>query len=349
MKSFVYKKEKCFELAEREKPKIKNDDDVLLSVPYCGICGTDIGIFHGHHPANVGIVLGHEYCGTVTDAGNKVSHLKKGDKVVVDPNLKCGVCFYCRNGLSSQCEWMAAGTTLGIFNDGGLAPFNLVPANALFKVPDDMNMRDAAIVEPLSCVLNGVKTASIQPEDTVLIIGAGPIGTLFIDVVSNIASRVIVSEKDAWRRNHSDFYTKHVFDPSDGKLVQRVHEVTNGLGCDVVIEATGYCFEDALSCVKKRGKIILFGMNQKVQVNFKPYDITRNEIRIFGSYIQDATFDPAIQMLYHNKVNVNHYVTHEIPLEKISEAFLALGLDLSSGKPAKAEAIKVLVKNPVAE
>ncbi len=344
MRAFVYKKEKCFELAERKKPQVKNDNDVLLRVPYCGICGTDIGIFQGHHPANKSIVLGHEYCGVVEDAGDGVTHLKKGDKVVVDPNLKCGVCFYCRNGLSSQCKWMATGTTLGIFNDGGLAPYNVAPAGALYKIPDDMNMRDAAIVEPLSCVLNGVKTAGIQPEDTVLIIGAGPIGTLFIDVVARIASRVVVSEKDAWRRSHSEFYTKHVFDPSDGKLKEKVRELTNGLGCDVVIEATGYCFEDALACVKKRGKVVLFGMNQNVQVNFKPYDITRNEIRVFGSYIQDSTFDPAIQMLHHGRVNLNHYVTHELPLEKIGDAFLALGLDLSTGKPVKAEAIKILVK-----
>lgn len=343
MKAFVYKKKKYYELAEREKPQVKKDDDVLINVAYCGICGTDIGIYFGYHPANTGIVLGHEYCGTVVDAGDKVSHLKKGDKVVVDPNLKCGICYYCRNGLSSQCEWMATGTTLGIFNDGGLALFNVAPMNALYKIPDDMSLRDAAIVEPLSCVLNGVKTADVQPEDTVLIIGAGPIGSLFTDVISKIASRVIVSEIDAWRRKHTEFYTQHVINSSDKNLREKVLELTAGRGADVVIEATGYALEESLACVKKRGKVILFGMNQSVKTTIKPYDITRNEIRILGSYIQDATFDPAISMLYNKKISVDHYITHEVPLENISEAYLALGLNLRSAARVKAEAIKVLV------
>lgn len=344
MDALVFHGLKNISIAQKPFPEISADTDVLLQVAYCGICGTDLGIYSCHHPAKPGVTMGHEYAGTVVDAGNAVAHLKKGDKVAVDPNLKCGFCYYCQNGQSSQCEWMAKGNTLGIFADGGLAPFNVAPVSAIYKLPNDMSLKDAALVEPLSCVLNAISAADIQPGDSVLIIGAGPIGSLFADLLSQMASCVFVSEIDEFRRKHTQTYTPHVVNPKTEDLPARVKQLTNGLGCDAVFEATGYALEDALACVKKRGKVILFGMNQDVRTTIQPYVITRNEIQIIGSYIQDSTFQPAIETLYRGKVRINHFVTHTFPLPKAEEAFAVMGLNVKTGERTQPEGIKVLIK-----
>lgn len=347
MRAMYFRDVGKFELGEAEKPKFRlGSDDVFIKVKLAGICGTDLHIYHGNHPATKDIILGHEYTGIVEGIGQDVKHLKLGDKVVVAPNLTCGFCYNCRNGTANQCPDLDKGTTLGIFRDGGFTEYNIAPARAVYKIPDDMDFEKAAIAEPLSCVMNSLSKTNIQLEDHVLILGAGPIGALFADLVSWQASHVMVAEIEKARRDHvKDLcHADRVINPKKENLLEVVLEETDGRKADVVIDATGVLMEDALKYVKKGGKLTLFGMNENYKCEIKPYDIVRNEITIIGTFIDNMTFDAAIEALYHDKVNADSYVADTIPLENIFEGFKLLGLDPITGKATPREAMKILVE-----
>ncbi|MFX1555110.1 MAG: alcohol dehydrogenase catalytic domain-containing protein, partial [Promethearchaeota archaeon] len=126
-------------LEQLEIPQITKNNEILIEVKACGICGTDLKILDGGHPANDNTILGHEFVGVVKELGSDIQDLKLGDKAVIDPNEKCGYCINCRRGLSNLCDYMASGTTFGIFQNGGFAKYCVVPRSAIFKLPNDID------------------------------------------------------------------------------------------------------------------------------------------------------------------------------------------------------------------
>lgn len=345
MKALYFRGVKSFELGTAKKPKFTlKSNDVFISVKLAGICGTDIHIYHGNHPATKDIILGHEYTGIVEYIGQDVKNVRPGDKVVVAPNINCGICYNCKNAMPNQCPDLDKGTTLGIFADGGFTKYNVAPARAVYKIPDDMDFKKAAITEPLSCVMNSLRETNIRLEDKVLVLGAGPIGALFADLVSQQASLLMVSEIEKGRRDHVKKFTDKIYNPKEVNLEGEILKATNGKKADVVIDTTGVLLPEALKCIKKGGKITLFGMNNSYTCEVKPYDIVRKEIKIIGTYIDRMTVDAAIEALYHNKVDVDHYVTKILPLKKIFDGFRLLGLDPETGKSTPREAMKILIE-----
>lgn len=324
-----------FELEEVPVPQIKNDDDVLIKVTACGICGTDIHILEvpQGHPAKENVILGHEYTGKVVEVGKNVKHLKPGDNVVVDPNLTCGVCNYCRNALPNQCENM---TTLGIFIDGGFAEFNVAPAKALFKISSDVQPEIAALAEPLSCIVNAVNKSELKLGQNVVVLGAGPIGLLFAMVFKSAgAGKVIVAEISDTRRNFAKICGADlVCDPREINLKECVLSKTNNLGADIVVDAVGSLLQQALSLVKRNGKIILFGMNENIRSEVKQYDITRYEIEILGTYIAKYTFPSAINILESRIAPFEKLITKKLPLASVKE-----GIELAK----TGEVIKIVI------
>lgn len=343
MKALFYREKGRFELSETEIPKIKNPDGVLIKVQRSGICGTDIQIYLGNHPATPNTILGHEYCGIVEEVGGAVKHVQPGDHVAIDPNIKCGVCNYCRTNRENQCELLDQGRTLGIFLDGGFAPYNVAPQSAVYQIPDNMDFDVAALVEPVSCVINALKIAEIQPENNVLILGAGLIGYLFSCLVKNMAGFTIVTEVDESRIERIKKVVPCVCNPKEENVLDVIRSETRFEKVDIVIDTTGVMLENALSCVAKGGKILIFGMNSSYSANIRTYDITRNEIKILGSYIANNTFIPAINILYNEKINAKNYIFQVLPLSDIFKAFELLGLDLQTGKRFESQALKILI------
>jgi len=321
-------------IEEVSVPGIAEPNDVLIEVKACGICGTDLQILLGGHPANDRTILGHEYAGMVRDVGKDVWHVKPGDRVVVDPNLKCGRCFYCRCGQENLCENM---TTLGIFKDGGFANYNVAPEGAVHKIPPDMPYSQSTLVEPVSCVVHGIKRADIQPGDHVVVLGAGPIGLIFSQLIKALYTlKIIVSETDEYRlRKAGEIGIDVLVNPKRQDVKKEVLSQTNNRGADVVVEATGVLAGQALDLVRKGGKVLLFGMNERAEAKIKPYYITRYQLSILGSFIANYTFQPAIDLLFHKRIDANTLITHEYPLEELPK-----GMDLMYQK----KCIKVVIK-----
>ncbi len=187
-------------VVEVENPAISRTDDVLIRMRACGMCGTDLAILEGRHPAKPPVILGHECAGEVAEVGAKVTSLSVGDHVVVDPNLKCGVCRYCRSDRPNLCENMVS---IGEDINGGYAAYLLAPEKAVYKVPKDMDWRTAALAEPFSCIVNGFFRARAKPSDTAVVYGAGPMGLFWVTLLRKAGAKKIISVEIAKRRREA--------------------------------------------------------------------------------------------------------------------------------------------------
>src|SRR5437867_3800207 len=200
MQAIVFEGAGRWSLQQVVDPRLDRPDEALLQVERTGICGTDLHILANppNHPATPGSILGHEYVARVLDCGRAVKNLHKDDRVVVDPNITCGECDPCRLGRTNMCKNM---TTLGIYRHGGLALYNVAPARALYKVAPGMPPERAVLAEPLSCIYAGFEKASPQPGASIVVLGAGPIGLLFILLYRKMGAGTIVAvEPRAIRR-----------------------------------------------------------------------------------------------------------------------------------------------------
>ena len=335
MQAAVFLGEGRLELQQRPLPFVTKRDDVLLRVMAASVCGSDMHILNvpQDHPGNAGVVLGHEYTGEVLEIGEDVQNLEPGDRVIVSPDIRCGHCYYCQIGLSSMCENR---TTLGIFIDGGFAKYSVAPARALFKVDKGVPAEIAAMGEPLACALSGITKADVQPGDAVVVLGAGPIGLLFALLAKMCgAGKVIVSEPLEGRRKHAaQLGADVVVDPREDDLKDLVMEVTPR-GADIVIDAVGSQFGQALELPRCGGKILLFGVNTRSETTLNQYTITINQFNVIGSFVfVNELFPTMINVLESGALPLDQLITHRLPLDQIHEG---IGL-LRSG-----EAVKVIV------
>jgi (R,R)-butanediol dehydrogenase/meso-butanediol dehydrogenase/diacetyl reductase len=325
MKCAVFAGPGDLRIEDRPRPEVRRDDDVLLRVRAASICGTDLHILSDPpgHPATPGTIMGHEYVCEIAGAGDRVEDLRPGDHVVVDPTLTCGRCSYCRRGQPNLCRSM---DSLGIFRDGGFAEFSLTPAAQLYRIGRQTPLDHAVFAEPLSCVMNGFSRANLKVGDSVLVLGGGPIGLLFLMLFqSGGAGKVGLTEMTPRRRQlAARSGADQVWDPRSETLAEQVREWSGGLGADIVVDSVGTLLGQALRLVRPGGRIVLFGMNQQAQPAVSQYEVTRHEITIAGSYISPFTFPPTVRLLETGRLPLDPLITHRIGLEGIKSILPAL-------------------------
>jgi len=324
MLAAVFEGEGKLNLKEVPGPEIKKSDDVLLQVEAASICGTDVHILEvpPGHPANKGAILGHEYTGMILEVGDDVKDFKAGDRVVVDPNITCGSCTYCKMGMPNMCENM---TTLGIFINGGFARYNVAPAKALHPISPNLKAGLAVFAEPLSCVVNATQKLKVQPGENVVVLGAGPIGLLFTQMFrASGAGKIIVSEVSEYRSKYAkESGAARLINPLKEDLEKVVKEETV-IGSDVVVDAVGTLFKEAMKIVRRDGRILLFGQNSNARAEITQNDITRRELVILGNYIAKFTFPPTIKIIESKVLNLEKLITHRLPLKDIHQGIEAM-------------------------
>jgi 2-desacetyl-2-hydroxyethyl bacteriochlorophyllide A dehydrogenase len=324
MQGIVFRGEGHWGLEKLPVPRIQALDDVLLKVDRASVCGTDIHILATPpgHPATPGSILGHEYVATVVEAGQGVRDLQPGDRVVIDPNITCGTCEYCRLGMSNACANM---TTLGIFRHGGLAEFSLAPARALHRINRDVPLDRATLAEPLSCVLHAFEKTVLVPGESIAILGAGPIGLLFAMLFRAAgAGKILIIEPVEFRRRMAEqFGVDYALDPKLGDMAAQVKAVTR-IGADVVVDAAGTLLPEAVNLVRRGGRVVLFGMNQHADRQVNQYTVTRHEISILGSFIQRTSFPKVVKILEAGLLPVERLVTHRLTLSEVHTGLEAM-------------------------
>jgi threonine dehydrogenase-like Zn-dependent dehydrogenase len=234
--------------------------------------------------------------------------------------------------------------SIGIFQNGGYAEYCLVPESCCFRLPDEIDEITGTQVETLGTVLNGMNTVQMQPWDSVLVLGCGPIGYLFTSLAANIAAQVAVTEIDAYRREVAKKLGVPVFDPNTDNIEEEIKRLTNGKKADVVIDAVGTELQNALDYVTAGGKILAFGMDDSSVVRLKPYNLTRKAIKILGSYIGQNTCLSAIKILQRGKIELEPFFTEVLPLHEGGSAFEKLGLDLGSLEQIPKRAMKIVLR-----
>jgi (R,R)-butanediol dehydrogenase/meso-butanediol dehydrogenase/diacetyl reductase len=343
MKAYVFKDVGDLVLEEKPIPHVKDPDDVLLKVKAVGICGSDLKIIEGKHHFKPNTVLGHEFCGEVVEIGSNVNHIKIGDRVAIDNNIRCGFCSFCRMGLTSQCEDIKT-TALGVMRDGGYAEYCLVPEKQCFILPDEIDNILGTQVETLATVVNGMNTLLMLPYDYVLILGFGPIGYLFAQFAKNIAAKVAVTEIDPFRRQVAQDCGLTVWDPNEVEIEEKITEFTYGRKADIVVEATGNALWQALKCVTPGGKVLPFGMDSSIETTIVPNEITRWATKILGLYLGQNTMVPSIRIYQENRLNMKPFFTKVIPFDECLSAFDLLGLDIKTLEHKPKQAMKIVMQ-----
>lgn len=310
--------------------------EVLIKVHRCGICGTDLHIAKGNFPApNLPLTLGHEFSGTISNLGAGVELVKDGDNVVVDINIACGACAFCRKGAKLFCPQIRQ---LGVHEAGGIAEYVVAPASNVYVLPTELSLDDAAYVEPLACAIHGQDRLGLQCGSSVLIIGAGPMG-LAHAILARMkgASSVIVSEPDAKRRALALQVGADVaIDPLNDDPAAILGDVTGGLGPDAVIEAVGSVrtYAQAIDLVRRGGTVLAYGAApQDAVLEVRPFDIYAKELTIVGSYA--GTYDTwprAISLLGAKRFEPSLIVDCILPLSDAVAAVQRLETDKSTVK-----------------
>ena len=301
-------------------------DEIVVKVMACGICGTDLHIYHGEEGAAKNpfpIVLGHEFSGVVERTGPEVKHLKPGDRVAIDPNCTCGQCYYCLNGKPHFCEDM---TCYGTVSYGGFAEKCIVREKAAYKLPDSVSFSEGAMMEPVACCLHGVDLCEIQPGDTVAVIGCGPIGQIVLQLARTAgAARVIALEPVASKRELAlSLGADIALDP----IGIDVPATLAGMGVhhiDKVIECVGNkrTMRDAIDLVGNTGTVMLFGLTSPDdELTIKPFtDLFKKEIKITASFINPLTCQRALNLFETKRLNLDALITDKLSLEDAPTAF----------------------------
>lgn len=317
---------------ERDVPVLERQNEVILDVQACGICGTDLHILSDPpgQPATLGCVLGHEIVGVVSEAGEDVYDLRRGDRVVVAPNISCGQCVWCQRGLRNHCDRF---TTIGIYKDGGLAPCVRVPAENCFPISKEVPSHIAALAEPLSTVVNGVRQAQPFPGHNAVVIGAGPAGLMYSALLKFAGATVTVLEPSEERASlATQMGAAQTVDPTREDPIGAVRELTDGLGADVVIDAVGSQLPTAMQVVRKAGRVVLYGLGP-AESQLAQGDVTRNELTLLGSYVGQAVFPDAIRLLEQHAEGFAPLVTHRAGIEELSTALD----EMRAGRTGKVE------------
>ena len=298
--------------------------DVRIKLHYCGVCGTDHHIFHGDGgaaPVPAGTVIGHEFSGIVDAAGDAVTRFKPGDRVSADPNDWCGECYYCLSGKAHFCTNMKGyGTTF----PGGFAEYISVPEKQVYLLPAALPLKIGSQSETTSCCVNGIDLCSLKAGANVLIIGAGPIGLMMLQLArSGGAGRIIISEPIAEKRALAlKLSADLAVDPLQEDLAAVLKEEFPNT--DLVIEAAGTKGTQAaaIDLAGKTATVMLFGLvAPDTTLTIKPFEVFSRELKITSSFINPYTFGRAISLLGAGRVVLDEIITDIVPLEDILKVF----------------------------
>ncbi|MGA2673891.1 MAG: zinc-dependent dehydrogenase [Terracidiphilus sp.] len=324
--------------------------ELLVKVATCGICGTDLKKIHtGSHSAPR--IFGHEMAGTIVQVGEGVTSFALGERVMVFHHVPCGECYYCRKQTPAQCLlYKKVGTTAGLEPSGGgfaeyIRVMDWIVANrGVVRIPDDVPFEQAAFVEPVNTVLKGVKMLHLAPDDTVLVIGQGPIGLMHAVLSSRTGARVLTS--DLYPERHAiaaRFGLKDPIHAGTENVLEKVLRETDGRGADAVILAVGgnALIQTAMAAVRHGGKVMLFAQTQHGEAIFDPGAVCMDEKTLLGSYSSSfGILDEVTDLVfggYRKGFDLTQLISHRFPLEEAVQA-----IEIASHP--KADSMKIMIE-----
>ena len=323
MKAAVYYSNRDIRIQEYPVPEI-GDDEILVRVRACGICGSDV--MEWYRKKKAPLVLGHEMTGDIVETGENVENYTVGDRVFVSHHVPCNTCHYCLNGHHTVCDTLRSTN----FYPGGFSDYVRVPAinvdRGVFRLPDEMSYEQGAFIEPLGCVYRGQRMAGFQPGMSVLIIGSGVTGLLFLKLLQALgAGRIFVSDTVEFKRKKAlEFGADGVFDAREN-IPERLKEQNNGRLADIVVTTTGAvpAVKTAFDSVDRGGTILFFAPPMpEAGINLPLARLWKDEITLKTTYAASPhDLTKAIELIREGRVKVEALITHRLPLERAEEGF----------------------------
>ena len=326
MKALLYTKPYCLEYSDFPDPAA-GDDEVLINVKACGICGSDVHGFTGKTGRRIPpLIMGHEAAGIIEEVGKNVSGFEKGDRVCFDSTVYCSKCQPCRMGLYNRCEkrQVLGVSTPEFKRHGAFAEYVAVPWWIVSKIPENMSFVQSALLEPVSIGTHAANRAPISTNDTVVVIGAGTIG-LFILQAARLrgTARVIVADINEFRLVLAKkLGADKVINPLKSDLRETIFKETKNRGADVTFEAVGYAqtFRDGVSLTKTGGHLVAVGNLEKT-AEFNLQELVARELTFTGSYASSGEFRDCIDLVASGKINVEPLISDVLPLKDGPGAF----------------------------
>ncbi len=309
---------------EREQPE-PGPNEVVLRVGACGVCSTDLHMYHGAFAVDFPVVPGHESAGTVAEVGDNVTRVEPGDRVAMNPTVSCDACSYCKRGETNLCENAASigGAADRVF-DGSFAEYVRVP-EANVEPVGDMPFPQAALAEPLGCCVHAADRSGVGQADSVALIGAGPIGLLLLQTLRNRgAGPIAVSELNPERRElAAEMGADLVVDPGEGDPVETIREEIGEVDAGIEVVGLVPTIEQAHEVTADGGTTLIVGVpRQDVTMEVKPFDLFYNDLDLRGSFaLTRDSFQRAVSLLRQGRIDAESIVTEEIDLEEIPTAF----------------------------
>lgn len=333
MKASVYTGYDKIELRDIAIPEI-DDNSLLVRVRSCAVCGSDIRIFHyGNSRVTPPQTLGHEIAGDIVAAGKNVTRFAAGDRIAVGADVPCGECQFCEAGIGNNCQINYA---MGYQFAGGFAEYVLlnktvVNFGPVHKLPGNVSYDEGALAEPLGCVLNAMELAPVRLNDTVVLIGAGPIGMMLCEAAkkSGAAKVILVNRSRPRLEIGKKLGVADVYVCSgDEDPIARVLSETKGLGADVIYTScpSPQAQTDAIKMAKNRARISFFGGLPKdnCNVTLDTNIIHYKELMITGAHgAMPVHHGKAVELIASGVINVGKFITHRFPLDEIISAFAA--------------------------
>lgn len=319
------------------EPVVPGPGQVQIQVSHCGICGTDLHIFHGQMDRRVHMpqVMGHEMSGTIVAIGEGVEGYAPGDRVTVRPLDYCGTCPACRAGHRHICQRLKF---IGIDSPGAFQGLWTVPAHTLHRLPDSLSFEHGALIEPLAVACHDIRRGGVQAGEYAVVLGGGPIGLLVALVAKAVGARVLVSEINPFRLQLARELGLEAINPVEGDLVEFVDRATGEAGADVVFEvtATAAGAEMMTKLPRARGRVVVVGIYSAPQ----KVDLFRcfwRELSVVGARVYEPEdFERSIELAASGSLPLDRVVTNVLPLEE-----LATGMRLME---RGGDVMKVLVK-----
>lgn len=290
---------------------------VKVAVSYCGLCGTDFHKYEGKsgsRPLKLPIPLGHEVSGIVEEVGSDVTDFQPGDRVTVDPNWSCGKCWYCQSGLTHMCE-----NSRGVVK--GMADYVCPPQENVYKIPDTLSLRDAALTEPLSCCLHGMDLLDVKLGQTVAIVGMGAIGAIMVQLcrLASAAEIIVIETQEEKREKAMMLGATHFINPAATDPAVEIARL--GIrNVDKVMECVGLpvTVNTALRVAGRCARVVLFGLGDPATpVPFDQYAAITKELDIRTSFLNPHTTGRAIRLLASGAIDTDSIISAEVAAEDL--------------------------------
>ena len=328
MRAAVYRGVDDVRLEEVPVPAI-GPGEILVRVHTCGICGTDLKkIATGSHSGPR--IFGHETSGVIARVGEDVRKFSVGERVVVFHHIPCGSCYYCRHKTFAQCAtYKKVGCTAGFEPSGGgfaeyVRVMDWIVEKGAVRIPDGISFEQACFVEPVNTCIKGIETLRVQPDETVLVMGQGPIGLILATLAKRAGARVITSDLYPARLTMAHgFGLNLTIDASQVDAGQTVREMTEGRGADIVILAVGGngLIRPAMDATRPGGRVLLFAQTARGEATIDPAAVCVDEKSLLGSYSASVELqDESVRFVMKREMDLERLISHRFPLERSVDA-----------------------------